>query len=86
MVIGSGACPDCGKRSIHRHGWHERYLQDLPAQGAPATVKLRLQRGSVEMEPASVKARAGEFSLGPVPMALLRGKAAKAARERRQAG
>ena len=36
--------PDCGKRSIHRHGWHERYLQDLPAQGAPATVKLRLQR------------------------------------------
>jgi replication initiation protein RepC len=32
------------------------------------------------------KAREGEFSLGPVLMALLRGKAAKAARERRQAG
>jgi transposase len=44
MAMGSGACPGCGKRSIHRHGWHERYLQDLPAQGAPATVKLRLQR------------------------------------------
>ena len=44
MAMGSGACPDCVKRSIHRHGWHERYLQDLPAQGAPATVKLRLQR------------------------------------------
>ncbi|MGB5087386.1 MAG: transposase family protein [Methylocystis silviterrae] len=35
MAIGSGACPDCRKRSIHRHGWHERHLQDLPAQGAP---------------------------------------------------
>ncbi|RNJ47951.1 transposase family protein [Methylocystis hirsuta] len=44
MAIGSGVCPDCGKRSTHRHGWHERQLQDLPAQGAPATVKLRLQR------------------------------------------
>jgi replication initiation protein RepC len=32
------------------------------------------------------KARAGEFSLGPVLMALLRGKAAKAARERKRAG
>lgn len=45
MAIGSGVCPDCGKRSIHRHGWHEWYLKDLPAPGAPATVKLRLQRG-----------------------------------------
>jgi len=41
---GSGVCPDCGKRSSRRHGWQERRLQDLPAQGAPVTVKLRLQR------------------------------------------
>ena len=34
----------------------------------------------------TAKARAGEFSLGPVLMALLRGKAAKAARERKRAG
>ena len=41
---GSGVCPDCRKRSTRRYGWHERHLQDLPAQGAPVTVKLRLQR------------------------------------------
>jgi replication initiation protein RepC len=34
----------------------------------------------------TAKARAGEFSLGPVLMALLRGKAAKVARERKRAG
>jgi replication initiation protein RepC len=34
----------------------------------------------------TAKARAGEFSLGPVLMALLRGKAAKASREWRAAG
>jgi hypothetical protein len=34
----------------------------------------------------TAKARAGEFSLGPVLMALLRGKAAKAARERKATG
>jgi len=41
---GSGVYPDCGKRSSRRHGWQERRLQYLPAQGAPVTVKLRLQR------------------------------------------
>ncbi len=41
---GSGVCSDCGKRSSHRHGWHERHLQDLPAQGAGVTMKLRIQR------------------------------------------
>ena len=41
---GIGVCPDCGRQSFHRHGWHERRLQDLPAQGAPVAVKLRIQR------------------------------------------
>jgi len=40
----SGCCPDCGKPSSCRHGWHERCLQDLPAQGAGVTVKLRMRR------------------------------------------
>ncbi len=40
----SGRCPDCGKPSSSRHGWHERRLQDLPAQGAGVTVKLRTRR------------------------------------------
>ena len=39
-----GVCPDCEKQSERRHGWHERHLQDLPAQGAAVTVKLRIQR------------------------------------------
>ena len=39
-----GSCPACGKRSTSRHGWHERHLQDLPAQGAGVTVKLRMRR------------------------------------------
>ena len=38
-----GSCPACGKRSTSRHGWHERHLQDLPAQGAAVTVKLRMR-------------------------------------------
>jgi transposase len=41
---GVGICPDCGKQSERRHGWHERHLQDLPAQGAAVTVRLRIQR------------------------------------------
>jgi len=41
---GFGVCPSCGSQSSHRHGWHERHLQDLPAQGAGVTVKLRMQR------------------------------------------
>jgi len=41
---GFGVCPDCGKQSMRRHGWHERHLQDFPAQGAGVTVKLRMRR------------------------------------------
>jgi transposase len=46
LAVGDGVrvCPDCGKQSERRHGWHERYLQDLPAQGAAVSVKLRIQR------------------------------------------
>jgi transposase len=41
---GDGICPECRKQSEHRHGWHERCLQDLPAQGTAVSVKLRIQR------------------------------------------
>jgi hypothetical protein len=44
VAIASGGCFDCGRRSTHRHGWHERHLQDLPAQETPVAVKLRVQR------------------------------------------
>ena len=39
-----GICLDCGRRSRNRHGWSNRSLQDLPAQGKTVTVKLLLSR------------------------------------------
>jgi replication initiation protein RepC len=59
---------------------------------ASSVIAAILQRGE-EIKSAggylrvlTAKARAGEFSLGPVLMALLREKGAKLARERRAAG
>jgi replication initiation protein RepC len=77
-----GVSPDAWKQALDVLGEHD----------ASIVVAAILQRGD-EIKSAggylrvlTTKARAGEFSLGPVLMALLRGKAAKAARERRQAG
>lgn len=39
-----GICPDCNTRSRHRHGWRNRTLQDLPAQGQVVKVHLTLRR------------------------------------------
>ncbi len=39
-----GICPDCGARSRHRHGWHNRRLQDLPVQGQVVKINLALNR------------------------------------------
>ena len=77
-----GVSPDAWKQALDVLGEHD----------ASIVIAAILQRGE-EIKSAggylrvlTAKARAGEFSLGPVLMALLRGKAAKAARERRQAG
>ncbi|MGJ0531916.1 MAG: plasmid replication protein RepC [Methylocystis sp.] len=77
-----GVSPDAWKQALDVLGEHD----------ASIVIAAILQRGE-EIKSAggylrvlTTKARAGEFSLGPVLMALLRGKAAKAARERRQAG
>jgi replication initiation protein RepC len=77
-----GVSPDAWKQALDVLGEHD----------ASIVVAAILQRGE-EIKSAggylrvlTTKARSGEFSLGPVLMALLRGKAAKAARERRQAG
>ncbi|WP_349963490.1 transposase family protein [Rhizobium sp. ZPR3] len=37
-------CPDCGRRSRHRHCWHNRRLQDLPVQGQAVKIRLALNR------------------------------------------
>jgi replication initiation protein RepC len=67
-------------------------LEVLGENDASIVIAAILQRGD-EIKSAggylrvlTEKARAGEFSLGPLLMALLRGKAAKAARERKKAG
>ena len=67
-------------------------LEVLGEHDASIVIAAILQRGD-EIKSAggylrvlTAKARAGEFSLGPVLMALLRGKAAKSARERKRAG
>ena len=77
-----GVSPDAWAQALEVLGEHD----------ASIVIAAILQRGE-EIKSAggylrvlTAKARAGEFSLGPVLMALLRGKAAKAARERKAAG
>ena len=77
-----GVSPDAWAQALEVLGEHDTSI----------VIAAILQRGE-EIKSAggylrvlTAKARAGEFSLGPVLMALLRGKAAKAARERKRAG
>jgi replication initiation protein RepC len=77
-----GVSPDAWAQALEALGEHD----------ASIVIAAILQRGE-EIKSAggylrvlTAKARTGEFSLGPVLMALLRGKAAKAARQRRAAG
>ncbi|KAF0211425.1 MAG: Replication protein [Methylocystaceae bacterium] len=77
-----GVSADAWKQALDVLGEHD----------ASIVIAAILQRGE-EIKSAggylrvlTGKAREGEFSLGPVLMALLRGKAAKAARERKRAG
>ena len=76
-----GVSPDAWAQALEVLGEHDTSI----------VIAAILQRGE-EIKSAggylrvlTAKARAGEFSLGPVLMALLRGKAAKAARERKRA-
>jgi transposase len=43
-AAGERSCPVCGKPSTSRHDWHRRHLQDLPVQGTPLVLDLRLGR------------------------------------------
>ena len=77
-----GVSPDAWGRALEAMGEHD----------ASIVIAAILQRGE-EIKSAggylrvlTAKARTGEFSPGPVLMALLRGKAAKSARQRRAAG
>jgi transposase len=37
-------CPGCRTPSRHPHGWYERTLSDLPWQGRPVSLRVRLRR------------------------------------------
>ena len=41
---GVRSCSNCGTASTSRHSWHVRRLQDLPIQGVPVVLELRLGR------------------------------------------
>ena len=43
-AAGERSCPVCGHVSTSRHDWHHRRLQDLPVQGTPLVLDLRLGR------------------------------------------
>ena len=77
-----GVSPDAWAQALEAMGEHD----------ASIVIAAILQRGE-EIKSAggylrvlTAKARAGEFSLGPVLMALLRGKAGKGARPARRRG
>jgi transposase len=41
---GSSICPVCGVKSSHRHSVYWRTFKDLPVQGVPVTLRVRLSR------------------------------------------
>src|SRR5580698_3803569 len=41
---GGGLCPSCGIESNVRHSVYWRRLQDLPVQGLPVVIRLRVAR------------------------------------------
>ena len=37
-------CPRCGARTGHAHGYYERTVADVPADGRPVVVRVRVRR------------------------------------------
>jgi transposase len=44
MAPNSATCPECGVLSTARHSSYIRHLKDLPTQGVPVKLKLRVGR------------------------------------------
>jgi replication initiation protein RepC len=77
-----GVSPDAWSQALEVLGEHDAavVIAAIPQRG----VEIKSAGGYLRV--LTAKAREGAFSLGPVLMALLRGKAAKAARDRKRAG
>jgi transposase len=41
-------CPSCGAVSGRQHSWYQRSLRDLPIQGAPVAIRLRVRKWRCE--------------------------------------
>jgi hypothetical protein len=41
-------CPCCGTVSERHHGWYQRSLRDLPMQGVPVVIRLRVRKWRCE--------------------------------------
>jgi transposase len=41
---GPAACPGCGAGSVRVHGYHRRTVADVPLDGRPVTVEVRVRR------------------------------------------
>ena len=52
---GERSCPVCSELSTSQHGWHRRRLRDLPVQGTPLMLDLRLGRWRCRNEKCSRK-------------------------------
>jgi len=37
-------CPECGRSSRRVHSWYQRRLSDLPWEGIPVRIELRVRR------------------------------------------
>ena len=68
-AAGERSCPACGELSASRHDWHHRRLQDLPVQGTPLVLDLRLGRWRCLNERCSRKTFVERLPSVAAPMA-----------------
>ena len=68
-AAGERSCPVCGRPSTSRHDWHHRRLQDLPVQGTPLVLDLRLGRWRCLNERCSRKTFVERLPSVAAPMA-----------------
>lgn len=68
-AVGERSCPGCGDVSTSRHDWHRQRLQDLPVQGTPLVLDLRLGRWRCLNERCSRKTFVERLPSVAAPMA-----------------
>jgi transposase len=80
VSISKPVCPQCGTVSRARHSSYIRRLRDLPVQGEPATVKLRVGRWRCRNEQCDRRVFAAGAGMLAVPSAQRTQRAAEIVR------